>query len=1059
MPTRRLSLLAALASLGLAIASCALARQPASPGAPRPATSAPPAPAPGQPPITTESAPPNPSTAPPPAPLPGLTHEAGFFPGAAHDPAIPTPDSILGFRLGDKPVTHAQIESVIKAIANASPRAKLIQYGTTHEGRALYYLVIATPERIARLDGLKSDLARLADPRSMKDSAALDRLARDLPAIAWMAYCIHGDEMSGSDAALAVAHHLAAGQDDDVRSLLENLVVIIDPLMNPDGRDRWVRMIAENRTAQPSVDDQSLLHAGVWPSGRMNHYLFDLNRDWIFATQPETRGRLGAIRDWHPHYFMESHEMGSQDTFLFMPAREPYNPNYPAHVRRWVDVFAAEQAEAFDAHGWRYYTGEWNEEWYPGYSSSWAAPRGAVENLYEQASISTDAVRRPEGTLEPYREAVHKQLVASMANLGTLAANRQKVLADFLADRRAVLADDSPYAQRTFAVVPGANPSRFRVFLDLLAIQGFESHAASEPFRAAARDRLGREAEHEFPAGTILIPNRQPLAHLLAAMLEFDPRMTPEFLTEERRELLRFDRSRLYDITGWSIPMLFDVECYELASSPSVQVQGPARSPDDPPVQEQSRPQSPSVPSPPNQSTAASPAATAFLIDGADDRSVVAAARLMDRGVWVRITNKPTELGGRKFARGSVVVTRKDNPPAPGAAGDALADTVTAVSLEVDLAFSAVGTGMAPGDAPDLGGEHFVLLHPPRIAVLGRDTTSPYSYGQAWHTIDHVLGVRASYLDADQAGGADLRRYNVLVVPEGARAWIGQNTETLRSWVRAGGTLVAPGSSAGALATEKGIGQARLLSEVIAKPDPYIQSVIREWGGVSAAPDPAAVWAVTPPAGEHAVEYPWDGTGENRPSEEELKRRDEWRRIFSPQGVILAARVDDRSWLTAGCADSLPVLFGGSGALVVPAGVQAPVRFGVFSPAPVPPPTPPTAQPDPSPEPSSPKTENREPTTGAAPPPETPSPKPKAGWTIAPPGYELRLRMSGLLWPEAAERLANTAYVTREALGAGQVILFADDPNFRAATLGTRRLFANAVVYGPGMGASQPIQP
>ena len=968
-------------------------------------------------------------------PLAGLSHDAPFFPGARYDSAVPTPDAVLGYRVGDKPATHGQIEAVFRAIAEKSPRTRLFEYGRTHEGRALWYMVIATPERIQRLDALKADLAKLADPRSVS-AAEADRLAADTPAVAWMGYGIHGDEMSGCDAALAAAHHLAAGQDDEVKGLLYELVVIIDPSMNPDGRDRCIRSIEENRTAQPSVDDQSLIHSGVWPSGRMNHYLFDMNRDWIFGTQPETRGRIAAVRDWHPHYFMESHEMGSQDTFLFMPAREPYNPNYPQHVRKWVDVFAAEQAAAFDARGWRYYTGEWNEEWYPGYSSSWAAMRGAVENLYEQASISSDAVRRPEGTLEPYREAVHKQLVSTMANLKTLAANRRQVVADFVMDRRACVDPESPYAQRTFAVMPGTNASRLRAVLDLVSIQGFEAHAARQAFKATGRDRLGRDAERDFPAGTVLIPNRQPLARLLAAMFEFDPRMTKEFLTEERRELLRFDRSRLYDITGWSIPMLFDVECVQIASDLPAAAN----------AQRLGAPAPAVAGSPQNGATT-----VGFVIDGADDRSVVAAARLMDRGVWVRVANKPIEFDGRKFARGGVVVLRKDNPPAAAAPGDALAETVAAVCVEAGVEAVGVKTGMGPGDSPDLGGEHFVLLHPPRIAVVGREPFSAYSYGTAWYTIDHVLGVRASYLDARQASSADLRRYNVIVLPEGGRSWISDNIAALKAWVEGGGTLVALGSSAAAVASEKGIGSTRQLSDVVGKPDPYIQSVIREWEGLGADPNPEWVWAATAPTGDRAIQYPWDGTGDDRPGEDELKRRDEWRRIFAPQGVIVAGRLDDRSWLTAGCGEYIPVLFGGNGVLVVPGGVQAAVRLGVFAPAPpeikiiVPQPAGGSVggvQP--------PKDEVKD---------EKKEEKPKPGWTIAPPGFELRLRMSGLLWPEAAERLANSAYVTRESIGSGQVVLFADDPNFRAATLGTQRIFANAVLYGPGMGASQPITP
>ena len=961
---------------------------------------------------------------PQPASLPGLAYDQPFFPGAAYDGNVPTPDSVLGFAVGSRPANHAQIEAVIKAIAEKSPRCRLFEYGRTFEGRTLYYLVIASEANIQRLDAIKTDLARLADPRTTS-AADADRLAESLPAVAWMAYVIHGDEMSGSDAALAVAYHLAAGTDADVTQLLSQTIVIIDPLMNPDGRDRFLSMLAQNRTATPSVDDQSLMHTGFWPSGRMNHYLFDMNRDWIFGTQPETRGRLAAVNQWHPHYFMESHEMGSQDTFLFMPGREALNPNLPENIRKWETRFAQDQAAAFDARGWRYYTGEWNDNWYPGYSSSWAALRGSVENLYEQAAIATDAVRRPEGLLEAYREAVHKQLVSSMANLNFLAKNRREILADYVLEKRKCVAADAPHAGRTFAIVPSANGTRKRRFLDLMAQQGFEVLTAEAPFKASGVDRLGREVkEREFPAGTLLIPNRQPLARLLSAMLEFDPRMKQEFLTDERRELLRFGRTRIYDITGWALPMLFDVEAFELSADPRAEARA-----------------KPTGAMPAAAPVTGADASVAFVIDGTDDASVAAAGRLMDRGIWCRAADKPFQFDGREFARGSILVIRKDNPD-NGAGAARLGQVVSEECARLGLTAVGVKTGMGPGDLPDLGGEHFVLLHTPRIAILGRDPASPYSYGQVWYQIDQSLGLRASYLDLRSFGGADLRRYNVLIVPEGAGPAIADRMDAIKQWVSDGGTLIALGSSSATFAKEKGgLGSTRLVTEVLTKLDDYRQAVVREWEGRRSVPEPAAVWAFAPPS---EIIYPWlIGESGEKPSEDEAKRRDAWRDLFMPAGALLAARIDDRSWLTGGCGEYVPVIFSGSTVLLSPPSVQTPARFGVFSPAPPKPPEPPKSDAKPD--------EKKE--------DKKDDKKPAPGWSVAPPGQEMRLRMSGLLWPEAADRLANSAFVTREGIGSGQIILFASDPNFRAASLGTIRIFSNAVVLGPGMGATQPIKP
>ena len=962
----------------------------------------------------------------PPSPLPGYSYDQEFFPGATYDPAVPTPDAILGFKVGSQAATPDQIEAVITALAAHSRRVKLVRYATSHEGRGLHYLVIASENNLTKLDDLRVGLDQLADPRalSVKDG---DRLTKSLPAVAWLAYSIHGDELSGADAGLVLAHHLAAGTGDDVTSLLKELTIIIDPLMNPDGRARCLAAVAQNRTAQPSIDDQSLLHSDIWPGGRTNHYLFDLNRDWLWATQPETRGRLEAIGDWHPHYLLESHEMWPQDTFLFSPSRPPKKPNFPQQALRWSERFAEDHAKAFDARGWRYYVGEWNEEWYPGYSSTWAPLRGAIASLFEQAGIVTDAVRRAEGTLETYREAVHKQLVSSVSNLNTLARNREAILRDFVAEKRACVSDDGSQEKRTWAILPTSNRARWNQFLDLIQIQGLEVYRAEAPFKSSGIDRLGLEiSDREFPVGTLLLPERQPEARLIATLMEFDPRMSTHFLTEVRRELIRFDRSKLYDVTGWSATMLFDLDCITItgempAAAKAIRVDAANSIVESRPLE--------------NESTT-----VAFIIDGADDASVIAAGRLMERGVRVRVADKALAFDGRDYGRGSVLISRIDNTFFDGD----LPATVAEVAAMTGTEFRGLHTGMGAGDLPDLGGEHFILLRTPRIAVLGKEPFRSSSFGECWYTIDHVLGLRASYLDFHDLEYTDLRRYNVIILPSAPAEALEGVMDALKSWVEAGGTLVAIGGSTGAIARETGgIGSIRQLPDILAQPEPYLQAIIREWEGRTTTVDADAVWSHTAPTGKNAPVIPWLGTGvadgDDQPDKDELLRRDAWREIFMPHGVIVAGRVDDRPWLTAGAADYLPINYQADHVLMVPPGVEAPVRIGTFHPAPVP-----IKQPAP----------DEDGTKGEAGEKEDPV---SPGWTIAPPGFELRVRMSGLLWPEATERIANSAGVARESVGAGQVILFASDPLFRASTPGTARLFTNAVVCGPGMGADQPI--
>lgn len=928
-----------------------------------------------------------------------LAYDQPFFPGASNDPAIDTPEALLGFPMGERPATHAEIEKCLKRWAEQSDRAVLETHGQTYEGRTLYHIIISSPANIARLDQIEHDIARLANPRDLSDAQATPLLSRT-PATAWLAYSIHGDELSGADAALALAWHYVSCTDPAVTDLLDQTVVIIDPLMNPDGRDRYLAQLREFRGKMPALDDQARLHNGRWPWGRTNHYLFDMNRDWIFAQCVETRGRIAAAGPWQPMLFVDAHEMDTQDTYLFTPSREPLNPNYTDFLHHWLDQFAVDQSAAFDRGGWRYYTGEWADDWYPGYSNAWASFRGGIGILYEQAGVDWFGVRRAAGNVLTYCETVHHQLQSSISNVQTLYDNRDAIKQGWLASRRDCIAPDGRYAERTFAVVPGGNRSRLEAFLDVLRVQGFESYELTADFTGAGVDTLGREHDQlTLPKGTIVIPNAQPNANLLAAMLEFDPHMSEAFLAEERHDLIRRGETRMYDITGWSVPMLYGLEAYELHTA----------------LPEQTRPLA-SV-SRPTAGVSGRDAGQGWVIDGDDDAVPALATKLMLEGVRVRLADEAFTWGDRAFARGSIVIAREDNPRN----ASVWIDTLDRLCRDANLAAEPIATGLGAGEVADIGGEHFHLLATPRIAVLSESPVDSSDFGSIWFTLDERYHLPATYLPSESLPYADLRRYNVLIAPNGAEDALTSASDNLQAWIESGGTLIAIGSSAFAIARDDGLSDARELNDVLDELDEYEIAVLREWAAEADVLDADALWTHGATAGEPS--YPWDEVNLDRGSEEESKRRDAWQRQFMPPGTILATRTDDEHWLTIGCGSDLPVLFGSRRVLMAKDNVEAPLRYGVLE------------------------------DDAAA---EEPR---RAGWCTIPAGKELRLRMSGLLWPEAAHRIANAAAVTREGVGEGQIILFPDPPTFRAASLGATRVFLNAAIYGPGMGASTPILP
>jgi len=280
-------------------------------------------------------------------------------------------------------------------------------------------------------------------------------------------------------------------------------------------------------------------------------------------TQPETLGRAPVIQSWNPQLLIDAHEMGTLETYLFDPPREPINAYLNPTVLNWRRKFAAEQARSFDRHGWSYYTQEWYEEWYPGYSNSWAALQGAVGLLYEQAGVDGGAVRQESGRLLSYTQAVHQQATSSFANLESLLNHRVEILRDFLADRKKAVAGEGA-DNAVLVVPPGRDRVRFDRFREFLGQQGFEYEVADEA--VSARNGMSVWGEHvdelKLPAGTIMVRVNQPRRRLLLAMLQFDPHPTDQFLQEERESIEKGEGTRAYDVMAYNVCMAYGLDAY-----------------------------------------------------------------------------------------------------------------------------------------------------------------------------------------------------------------------------------------------------------------------------------------------------------------------------------------------------------------------------------------------------------------------------------------------------------------------------------------------------------------
>jgi len=892
-----------------------------------------------------------------------VAQEQPFYKEGSYISEIPTPEKIVGFPSGSRPVRHHEAIQYLKTLAEISPCVLFFESGKTHEGRLLCYLIISSEENISKLESIKGNITKLSDPRKLNSPSSI---VENTPAIAWMMYSIHGDEISGSDASLQLAYQLAAGEDAKTQKILDEVIVGIDPMENPDGRERYLAQMQQWGGDILNSDVQSIQHSGVWPWGRGNHYLFDLNRDWFILAHPESRARVTALSEWNPQMVVDAHEMGSYDTYLFNPPREPINPNIHQKIRNWWQVFSKDQANAFDEYGWSYYTREWYDEWYPGYGSSWATYAGGVALLYEQASTDGSMVKQPSGKLSTFRDAVHHQFVSSLANLTTVAENRKALMNDFYTTRK-----QASLKRGAFYLVPGKNPTRAARLVERLLMQNIEVEVAEQNFRVSAVTPGGARSTKSLPKGTYIVRVGQPLGNLVNATLEFDPRMRNEVLQKEREDLEKGKGTHLYEVTSWSLPMAYDIEAYHSASSPSVKTKRIETL--DLPVGKFSRVEQ----------------TTAYVCEYNDDRALHALLAMFDKGMKVRSAKESFEISGRKFDRGTLLLRVNEN-------SEKVADELAEISNEHRVEIIGLQT-LRSYKGPDLGGGEFNLLQKPKIAVLTGPDLSAYSIGAIWYLLDYEMKQRFTLLNHDFFSNFDLRKYNVLVLPSGNSATykniLGKNgIKKIKTWVNDGGTLIGIGGGAAFLAdSSTGLSQVKLRSQALKDLQAFQEAVVKESSWRTKI-DSVAIWEgkVSPKASKKKA---------SGPDVKALKELDARQRLFQPRGAIMKVNLEEEHWLNFGLGKYVPVIMYTSTALLSKKPVQTAGRFSKAS----------------------------------------------------------KLRLSGLLWPEAKQRWAETAYVTRESLGNGQIILFAHEPNFRSYFYGTTRILLNSMLLGPGMGARKPV--
>jgi len=830
----------------------------------------------------------------------------GVFAGEAPIPALPAAG---GGVTGSAVLGHGQIAEFGRTLAAASPRVLYRVHGQSSEGRELFHLVVSDPARLARLpDGGGGQAVRREESP---------------PVIVWLGGAIHGDEHSSSEALLLAARHLAAATDDATADLLRRVVVIFEPLQNPDGRERFRRHLEMAQFGSPNPDPEAWEHNQDWPGGRGNHFYFDLNRDWFFMTQPETRARVKTFLAWRPHVFADLHEMGGDSTYFFAPPAMPVHRRVLPSTRRWWDEFGQALAADFDQRGVTFFRREVFDLFYPGYGDSWPTFQGAVGMTFEQASVRGATRRRNDRRVMTVAQAVDNHLAAALVTIDHAAARREALLQDHSA------ATGSVDALVVF-LPPSVHSGRLGRMAEKLAAQGIpmEQLARETRVRRLHDYRGGPAKTLTLPAGTRVIRGQGAGALLASVLLAPDEPLPAEFVAEERRRLLSGRQGRIFDVTAWSLPLVYDLDALWTREAPSLAL-APLSQDDVQPSPE--------------------PARVAYLLPPAGlgwSRSV---GHLLDHKVRVRVAGMKMTHDGRELPAGTAVVMVGDN-------SEKVHEQVLEAGLLAGVKWLPSHTSASEAGI-DLGSNKVFPLNAAHVAVVSGGPVSPTSFGAVADLLVNDTGRPFTVLPLARLAKADLSRYGVVILPDGSsagyrRALAGSGVKALRRFMESGGVLVAL-KGAAMFCGHKDVKLCRTRGVKAGKGS--------AGNGDAAGKEDVA----TPP--EQAL----------------------WR----VPGAILRVKLDGEERLAFGQKSEIPVP--ASGDLLLEAPRRRDVRV-----------------------------------VGSL-----------AG--------EDRLRLAGLVWPEAATRLAGSPWLVREQVGRGAVVLFAGDPNYRGAWDGLRAIFMNALLLEP----------
>ncbi|MGY3055013.1 hypothetical protein ACVWYG_003224 [Pedobacter sp. UYEF25] len=657
---------------------------------------------------------------------------------------VVTPDKFLGYPLGSHFTPHARVAAYFRQIADAAPtKVKLINYGETNEGRPLLIAIVSSEGNVNRLEEIRTNNLKLADANGANVNLASQ------PAIVWLSYNVHGNEASSTETAMKTLYELCSGNNVEANGWLKNTVVIIDPCLNPDGRDRYVNFFNSVVGETPDANPMSREHLEPWPGGRPNHYYFDLNRDWAWQTQKESKARLAIYHQWMPQIHVDYHEQGYNQPYYFAPAAEPVHRDITDFQKKFQGVVGRNNAKYFDQHGWKYFTKEEFDLLYPSYGDTYPLYNGAIGMTYEQGGIRAGlAIVTNDGDTLTLADRISHHFATGMSTVEIGSKHSAELLEAFKAYFQKNVTN--PPGIYTSYIVKADNISRLQKMAELLNKNRIKFAFGGNQTAKGYNYSKQRDENFSIERNDLIVNLHQPSAVLADVLLE------PKTFVSD---------SNTYDITAWSLPYVYGLNAY--ASKENLKGSFPALDlGSDATIKLEA-----------NQS----PLAWAFGWGGTEDAKLLIA--LQNANIRVRQADAPFSIDKNNYPAGTLLVMRAENERL----NKNLVQIITKIVSTQQVPFKTINTGFVD-KGKDFGSNGYPLLTSPKTAVVFGDDVSSLGFGEVLFYLEHDLKLHPMVISVQNINALDNDKVNTLILPNGD--YKEHIKDGLAAWIKKGGRLI-----------------------------------------------------------------------------------------------------------------------------------------------------------------------------------------------------------------------------------------------------------------------------